>query len=89
MALMNPSCIPVSLLDLACPRGGWLAWDPEISEPGTGIEMKELLPPFISRAQSSTSSGFAAGHGSVSREQHPALIQFGASSSVTCLHRFS
>lgn len=33
-------------------------------------------------------SGFAAGHHSVSREPHPALIQFGDSSFITCWHRF-
>lgn len=43
---------------------------------------------LISKAHASSLSGFAAGHHSVSREPHPALIQFGVSSFITCLHRF-
>lgn len=43
---------------------------------------------LISKAQASSLSSFTAGQHSVSGEPCPALIQFGVSSFITCLHRF-
>lgn len=57
--------------------------------PSQGLLLKWRNPfPLHLQSARQQFSGFAAGHHSVSREPHPALIQFGVSSFITCLHRF-